>query len=182
MTTTNFGLTCHIKYKRNYFNYLMECLSGYDEYTGTRPKDILEYIFKRFYSEYSYNIERSGKHRAMTDWLQGLALPIPFYNDEIIQLAKNMGSIRKNASERTQEKVIENYFSFFANLILSWEPRYNIIRYHKDNDNQIVKRNLSITEAQRHCKDPDTRGDNWFDGYEYNTKTRKLFTRYGVTL
>ena len=172
--------TNHNTYKKNYFNYLMDCLSGYDEHTGTRPKDILEYIFKRFYSEYGYNIERSGKHKAMTEWLQGLALPIPFYNHEIIQLAKDMGSIRKNASKRIQERVIENYFSFWANIILSWEPRYNIIRCHKDNGNQIVKRNLSITEAQRHCKDPDTRGDNWVDGYEYNTKTRKLFIRYGA--
>ena len=172
----------HNTYKKNYFNYLMDCLSGYDEYTGARPQDILEYIFRRFYLEYGYRIEQAGKHKAMTDWLQGLALPIPFYNDEIIQLAKDMGSIRKNSSERTQQQVIENYFSFWANLILSWEPQYNIIRHDRDTGNQIVRRNLSIVEAQRHCYDVDTRGDNWFDGYDYNNKTRKFFSRYGVTL
>ena len=86
----------------------------------------INYIFDRFNSEYGWNIERVGKQKAMTDWLQGLALDIEYWNDAIIPLAKKMGSIEENPSEKLQAKVIENYWNFMANVILSFEPKQPI--------------------------------------------------------
>ena len=54
-------------------------------------------------------------------WLSGLALDLPYYYDEIIQLAKDMGSIDSNAPEKVIDRVLENYWEFMANIILSME-------------------------------------------------------------
>ena len=68
-------------------------------------------------------IDRVGKFKAMTEWLQGLALDIEYWNDNIVTLAIKMGSIDENPSEKLQAKVIENYWSFMANVILWFEPK-----------------------------------------------------------
>tara|TARA_R110002012_G_C11644417_1_gene610922 strand:- start:698 stop:871 length:174 start_codon:yes stop_codon:yes gene_type:complete len=52
---------------------------------------------------------------------------------------------------------------------------YNIIRFKFDGYPRIVKRNLTLEEAQEHCRNPETSGETcsdlskrgqWFDGYE----------------
>lgn len=47
---------------------------------------------------------------------------------------------------------------------------YKIIRiYHPDIDkpNRVVRRGLTLEQAQEHCRDPKTRKDGeWFDGYD----------------
>ena len=44
---------------------------------------------------------------------------------------------------------------------------YKIIRFSfKTNNRRVIKRGLTLEEAQAHCKDPATSGDGWFDGYE----------------
>jgi hypothetical protein len=59
---------------------------------------------------------------------------------------------------------------------------YRIVRMYKnDNPNQVIKENLSLEEAQEHCRDEETSSStcsmlkniehtrkygDWFDGYE----------------
>lgn len=43
---------------------------------------------------------------------------------------------------------------------------YKIIRFRYDGNKRVIKRGLSLEEAQAHCKRDDTRGEGWFDGYE----------------
>ena len=58
---------------------------------------------------------------------------------------------------------------------------YYIIRFHREEDNRVLKRGLTLEEAQAHCKDPETSSSTcssteclnytevhgpWFDGYE----------------
>ena len=43
---------------------------------------------------------------------------------------------------------------------------YKIIRFRFEGNNTVVKRGLTLEEAQAHCRRDDTRGDGWFDGYE----------------
>jgi hypothetical protein len=46
---------------------------------------------------------------------------------------------------------------------------YKIVRFHFDEKGSVDvegKGGLTLAEAQKHCKDPSTKGDGWFDGYE----------------
>ena len=117
----------HTEYKKNYKNYI---LSNIEEDIEGNPisseADKINYIFDRFNSEYGWRVNQVGKVAAMVDWLQGLALNIEFYNDEIIKLAVRLGSIDENPSEKLQDRVIENYWNFMANIILGFEPRKGV--------------------------------------------------------
>ena len=43
---------------------------------------------------------------------------------------------------------------------------YSIIRfYYRNQPNKIIRQGLTLKEAQEWCKDPETRGPGWFDGY-----------------
>ena len=113
----------HTEYKKNYKAYILECISTEDDLINKDLSDDekINYLFERFYSEYGFLVERQGKHSAMTDWLSGLAINIPYTYSDIIELAVNMGSIDESPSEELEDRVIENYFSFMANIILSFE-------------------------------------------------------------
>lgn len=44
---------------------------------------------------------------------------------------------------------------------------YKIIRMYRDSyENKVIETGLSLEEAQEHCRQEDTHGDGWFDGYE----------------
>ena len=117
----------HTAYKKNYKEYILSCIE--DDIDGqplTSDTDKINYIFKRFYSEYGWRVQQVGKFSAMTDWLQGLALNIEYWNDAIIDLAIRLGSIDENPSEKLQDKVCDNYWRFMANIILSFEPQKEV--------------------------------------------------------
>lgn len=42
---------------------------------------------------------------------------------------------------------------------------YKIIRFNRYKANRVIKRGLTLEQAQKHCQDPLTSGLNWFDGY-----------------
>ena len=113
----------HTKYKENYKNYILECIDSEDELIGktlSRTEKI-KYLFDRFYSEYGWLVERKGKFEAMQDWLSGLAINIPCYYSDIIQLAKDMGSVDNDLTEKQEDKICETYFGFMARMVLLLE-------------------------------------------------------------
>ena len=115
----------HTKYKQNYKEYILECLKTEDAFIGKQPTEdeLIKYLFDRFFSEYGWLMERVGKQQALIDWLQGLAINIPHWHGDIIDLAIEMGSIDANPSDQLTDRVCENYFTFMANMILSFEPK-----------------------------------------------------------
>jgi len=98
----------HTQYKQNIIDYILDT-------NETTPEE----IFERFESEYGWNIKRKGRRAAMIEWLSGLALTIPCYYSEIINFAIAMGSTDENPTEEQKDKIIENYFPFMANVVLS---------------------------------------------------------------
>jgi len=110
----------HTKYKKNYRQYILDCVYS-DDKELTTDQEKINYIFDRFNSEYGWNIQRVGKFKAMSEWLSGLALPIDCYNHDIVKLAIKMGSIDPNPSDQLYDKVCNNYWDFMANIILGLE-------------------------------------------------------------
>ena len=43
---------------------------------------------------------------------------------------------------------------------------YKIIRFRFEGSNRVIKRGLTLEEAQAHCQREDTHGEGWFDGYD----------------
>ena len=118
----------HTKYKENYKDFILGCL---DVDEKTSREDRIKYLFNRFNKEYDFNIKRLGKRKALADWLSGLAIPIPFYNGDIIELAKSMGSADSELTTKQEDKIINSYWDFMANMILLLEeeikPKEEII-------------------------------------------------------
>jgi len=113
----------HTEYKKNYKAYILECISNEDDLINKDLSDDekINYLFDRFYNEYGFQIDRVGKYEAMAEWLCGLAINIPYTYSDILELAVSMGSIDERPNEALQDRVCENYWSFMANIILSFE-------------------------------------------------------------
>tara|TARA_R110000796_G_scaffold160301_2_gene277154 strand:+ start:309 stop:671 length:363 start_codon:yes stop_codon:yes gene_type:complete len=113
----------HTAYKKVYFQHIMDGINeGINGEALTTDQEKINYIFDRFTSEYGFMVARVGKQAAIAEWLQGLALNIAFYNDDIIDLAIESGSINESPSESVTDKVLSNYWLFMANIILTMQP------------------------------------------------------------
>ena len=93
---------------------------------GLPPKEIIEIIKDDFYSSHTWAIDRYGLQRALTEWLQGLALPIDYTYHNIIELAKEWGSIPQNATSKQEDKICDNYWSFMANKLSQLFDGYRV--------------------------------------------------------
>ncbi len=44
---------------------------------------------------------------------------------------------------------------------------YKLVRFFRDDrPKKVIRIGLSLEEVQEHCKNPSTRGKDWFDSYE----------------
>ena len=115
----------HTEYKKNYKNYILDCLDNEDEIMESSTKfsrlDKIDYLMHRFYTEYGFMINRVGKQKAIADWLSGLSINIVYWNEDIIQLAKDMGSVEQSITKRQEETILTNYWLFMANIIILLE-------------------------------------------------------------
>ena len=81
-------------------------------------KEKLQFVFDCFKSEVSFNIARVGKFEAFTDWLRGLPSGLgnlDFSNYQILRIAVDWESLPKNATEKQQDKILDNWFPFISN-------------------------------------------------------------------
>jgi hypothetical protein len=61
------------------------------------------------------------------------------------------------------------------------EKTYKIVRFHKDgSDQKILKRGLSLQEAQEHCKDDETASNtcSTIESLEYTRKHGEWFDAF----
>lgn len=115
----------HTEYKKNYKNYILDCLDTEDEIMESKTKfsrlDKIDYLMFRFNTEYGFMSNRVGKQKAIANWLSGLAINIVYWNEDIIKLAKELGSVDESMTRRQEETVLTNYWSFMANIIILLE-------------------------------------------------------------
>ena len=113
----------HTKYKENYKQYILSTIeTDNNDQPITTEREKINYIFNRFHSEYDWNIKRIGKQKALAEWLSGLALDLPYYYQDIVELAVNMGLIEPNPSDKVIQRVEQGYWDFMANIILGFNP------------------------------------------------------------
>jgi hypothetical protein len=64
---------------------------------------------------------------ALIEWLQGLpgVIHLPVYYGEQIELAKKFGSIPQDATEKEEQKIIDNYYNFFAKILINLRNKEN---------------------------------------------------------
>ena len=94
--------------------YILECVEVDEaEQPILTTDEKIAYIARRFESETKYS--KQTDIQRMTSWLQGLALDIAFYNDDILKLAVAWGSIPADATEKQEQKIIDGYYHLMAN-------------------------------------------------------------------
>ena len=114
----------HTEYKKNYKKYILDTIeTGLNDEPLKTDQEKIKYLFDRFYSEYSWEINRVGKQKAMSDWLSGLALNIEHSYYNIVKLAIKMGSIDPNPNDKLRSRVEQSYWNFMAHVILGFEPK-----------------------------------------------------------
>jgi len=111
----------HTVYKPRYEAYILETITDTNGNELPTRESKVEQLFKRFYAEYGYLVPLYGKQSAIAQWLQGMALNIEYYNQDIVDLAIKFGSIDENPNDKLYNKVCENYWLFMANVICGME-------------------------------------------------------------
>jgi hypothetical protein len=115
--------------KDKYYKYIIDCIDSdaYDvETTGTKEK--LQFLSDTFQKEFGWNIERIGQYKAFQEWIQGLpsVFNIEFENYKILELAKKVGTLDKNATEEQEDRIIDNYWNFITVLTFQLFRKYKI--------------------------------------------------------
>lgn len=122
-------LTDRQKANRNYEAYIIESINSddYDADPKTK-KEKLQFLKDNFKSEYGFMIARVGEQNAFKEWISGLpsSFNIEFMNYKILLLAKKMGSLPENATDKQEDKVLENYWNFMANKTFQTFRKYGV--------------------------------------------------------
>lgn len=113
--------------KTKYAAFLLSCLRTENQ---TDAQSVLN-AFNQFVSEYrvmqdGYIEDYTRVQAAVSEWLQGVVLPIPFENYEIEQALKEHKILRSNASEAAIDyEIYNNYYNWMARALLSLNRTLN---------------------------------------------------------
>ncbi len=120
------------KYLSNIQNYLLDAINTDDHTTeATTHAEKLAFVMSCYESEFNHRFNQARHPNEQTrfaHWLAGLpsVLNIPFYNDDIIKLAKRLQEVDTYPNEKnTTKRIVENYFNFMAYHILKLNAKLN---------------------------------------------------------
>ena len=117
------------KQNQQYNTYLLDSINfeGFDFAAPTNNKEKIIQFFEVFNLEVGYNIKRLGEYKALSEYLQGLpsCINIVFNNYDILELAKEYGSISNNATDQQKQKILDNYWDFMANKLIKLKNKYS---------------------------------------------------------
>ena len=114
------------KYQENFKNYFLEVIKSQDLPEDIKTdKEKVNFIFDRFNSEYNHanNIRRQPNFQLrFAEWLQGLAINLPYNYNDIIELAKKL---LETDQLKNENRIINNYWSFMAYQIIKLKDNLN---------------------------------------------------------
>ena len=114
------------KYQENFKTYFLEVIKSQDLPEDIKTdKEKVNFIFKRFNSEYNHanNIRRQPNFQIrFAEWLQGLAINLPYNYNDIIELAKKL---LETDQVNNEDRIINNYWSFMAFQIIKLKDNLN---------------------------------------------------------
>lgn len=117
------------KYDKDAFQYILNSIdcSGYGVKCNTDWSKLV-FLNETFKSEYGWAIKQYGKQKAFREWIMGLpsSFNIEFENYKILQLAKKWGSLPANATERQEDKILDNYWNFITAKTFQLFSKYGI--------------------------------------------------------
>jgi len=96
------------------------------------PPPAIEIFFSIFENEFNWEIKKYGEFKALIDYLMGepSAIHLPSYHHNQIELAKSFGSIPQDATEKEEQKIIDNFYKFFAMRLIKLRDRWERKREH----------------------------------------------------
>lgn len=103
-------------------NFLFEHIDNIDEPKESHT-EVARYSKERFENETRHDKRRrlSTQHK-LADWLRGLPFQLPYWNEDVINLAKSWGTLAQDATEKQEQKIVDNYYNFMAFHIMKyWE-------------------------------------------------------------
>lgn len=114
--------------KNNYKAYLIDCIAYPENASATNDFLKVSNFFKVFNNEYGYEIKKQGEFNALAEYMQNQpsSITLPCYYYEMIELAKEFESIPQNATEKEEQKIIDNFYPFFANYLLQIKRKMKI--------------------------------------------------------
>ena len=110
------------------YEYILYCIDSYDkDISKLSDKEKLQELYSNFKAEKDWEIERIGEYQAFISWIQGLPtyFNIEFENYKILELAKKWGSIPQNATDKEEQKILNNYWNFIM------VKTFQLFRKHK---------------------------------------------------
>jgi len=115
--------------------YILECVDG-ESYESILNSDgeKLQFVLDCFRSEFlhPYNLKRYGSvSECFRQWLMGLpsCFNVDFENYKILELAKKWQCIPQDASERQEDKILENWFSWITNKTFQLMKKNGVIPF-----------------------------------------------------
>jgi hypothetical protein len=113
-------------------SYILNAIDGegYGKELNTSAEK-LQFLANCFKDEYLFpdNLKRYGSYQeVLRQWIMGLpsSFNIDFENYRIIEISKEWGSLPINATDRQEDKIINNWFNFIAAKTLQLMAKHNI--------------------------------------------------------
>ena len=120
------------KYLSNIQNYLIDAINTEDAlHDANTDAEKIAFVVACYESEFNHKFNQARHPNEQTrfaHWLAGLpsVLDIPFYNDDVINLAKRLQEVDTYPNEKnTTKNIVENYFNFMSYHILKLNSKLN---------------------------------------------------------
>lgn len=102
---------------------------GYNVNVKT-PKQKFQFVLDCFSKEYdceNFRRRTPNSQERVGEWLSGLpsCINIPFYNVDILALAKDLQEIDGETKKSWENAVLKNYWNFMAFHIIKLQQKYN---------------------------------------------------------